>query len=72
MKREITYQYIATVLEGVGEVLKTEHPAILKDKVMSPAGTTAAGYAKLEEGKVRDSFIKAMEASYERAKGFSK
>ena len=72
MKREITYQYIATLFEGVGEVLKTEHPALLKDKVMSPAGTTAAGYAKLEEGKVRDSFIKAMEASYERAKGFSK
>lgn len=70
MKREITYQYIATLFEGVGEVLKTEHPAILKDKVMSPAGTTAAGYAKLEEGKVRDSFIKAMEAAYERAKGF--
>ena len=72
MKREITYQYIATLFEGVGEVLKTEHPALLKDKVMSPAGTTAAGYAKLEEGGVRDSFIKAMEASYERAKGFSK
>jgi len=72
MKREITYQYIATLFEGVGEVLKSEHPAILKDKVMSPAGTTAAGYAKLEEGKVRDSFIKAMEASYERAKSFSK
>ena len=72
MKREITYQYIATLFEGVGEVLKSEHPALLKDKVMSPAGTTAAGYAKLEEGKVRDSFIKAMEASYERAKGFSK
>ncbi|ATB70275.1 pyrroline-5-carboxylate reductase [Sulfurospirillum diekertiae] len=72
MKREITYQYIATLFEGVGEVLKTEHPALLKDKVMSPSGTTAAGYAKLEEGKVRDSFIKAMEASYERAKGFSK
>ena len=72
MKREMTYQYVATLFEGVGEVLKSEHPAILKDKVMSPAGTTAAGYAKLEEGGVRDSFIKAMEASYERAKGFSK
>lgn len=71
MKREITYQYIATLFEGVGEVLKSEHPAILKDKVMSPAGTTAAGYAKLEEGKVRDSFIKAMEASYERAKSLA-
>ena len=72
MKRDMTYQYVATLFEGIGEVLKSEHPAILKDKVMSPAGTTAAGYAKLEEGKVRDSFIKAMEASYERAKGFSK
>ncbi len=72
MKRDISYAYVAALFEGVGEVLKSEHPALLKDKVMSPAGTTAAGYAKLEEGGVRDSFIKAMEASYERAKGFSK
>ena len=71
LKRELSYAYIATLFEGMGEVLKHEHPAILKDKVMSPGGTTAAGYAKLEEGQVRDSFIKAMEASYERAKNFS-
>lgn len=71
LKRELSYAYIATLFEGMGEVLKNEHPAILKDKVMSPGGTTAAGYAKLEEGQVRDSFIKAMEASYERAKNFS-
>jgi pyrroline-5-carboxylate reductase len=72
LKRELTFPMIAALFEGVGEVLKTEHPALLKDKVMSPAGTTVAGYMKLEEGKVRDSFIKAMEASYERAKEFSK
>jgi len=40
----------------------------LKDKVTSPAGTTIAGVTKLEEGGVRDSFIKAMEASYLRTK----
>jgi len=68
MKREQSYPIIAALFEGMGEVLKNEHPAVLKDKVMSPAGTTVAGYMKLEEGKVRDSFIKAMEASYERAK----
>ena len=72
LKREKTYPLIAALLEGMGEVLQQEHPALIKDKVMSPAGTTAAGYAKLEEGKVRDSFIKAMEASYEKAKDLGK
>lgn len=72
LKREVTFPMIAALFEGVGEVLKREHPALLKDKVMSPAGTTVAGYKKLEEGKVRDSFIKAMEASYERAKELGK
>lgn len=45
-----------------------EHPAIIKDKVMSPAGTTAYGYKALEDGKVRASFIKAIEKAYNRAK----
>lgn len=72
MKREATYPIIAALFEGMGEVLKSEHPSLLKDKVMSPAGTTVAGYAKLEEGGVRDSFIKAMEASFERAKSLGK
>lgn len=71
LKRELTYPMIAALFEGMGEVLKHEHPAILKDKVMSPAGTTVAGYAKLEEGGVRDSFIKAMEAAYERSKALN-
>ncbi len=68
LKRDVTYKYIAQLFSGVGEVLKDEHPALLKDKVTSPKGTTIAGITKLEEGKVRDSFIKAMEASYKRAK----
>lgn len=71
LKRELTYQYIATLFEGVGKVLQEEHPALLKDKVTSPKGTTIAGTAKLEEGRVRDSFIKAIEASYIRAKEIS-
>lgn len=68
LKRDISYQFVAALFDGMGEVLKHEHPAVLKDKVMSPAGTTVAGYAKLEEGRVRDSFIKAMEAAYLRTK----
>ena len=68
LKRDITYKYIAALFEGVGIVLEDIHPALLKDKVTSPNGTTIAGIAKLEEGKVRDSFIKAMRASYEKTK----
>jgi len=55
-------------MDGMGALLADEHPALLKDKVMSPGGTTAAGYAALEEGRVRDSFIRAMEACYHRTK----
>ena len=71
LKRELSYKYVAQLFFGVGEVLKTEHPALLKDKVTSPNGTTIAGIAKLEEGGVRDSFIKAMEAAYKKAKKLS-
>lgn len=69
LNRQVSYQFIAALFEGMGEVLKDEHPAVLKDKVTSPAGTTIAGLAKLEEGKVRDSFIKATEAAFNRAQG---
>ncbi len=31
---------------------------------MSPGGTTAAGYATLEAGRVRDGFIKAIESAF--------
>ena len=39
---------------------------------MSPGGTTSAGYAKLEEGAVRDSMIKAINAAYSKAVEFGK
>ncbi len=68
LARDVSYQLAAAMLEGTGAVLKEEHPAILKDKVTSPSGTTIVGIAKLEESGVRDGFMKAIEASYLRAK----
>lgn len=68
MKREVSYEFISALFEGVGAVLQNVHPAILKDQVSSPNGTTIAGIAALEEGAIRDSFIKAMRASYEKAR----
>jgi pyrroline-5-carboxylate reductase len=52
---------------GFGELIGEIHPALLKDGVMSPGGTTAAGYAALEKGKVRAACIDAVEKAYTKA-----
>ena len=67
LPRAVSYEYVAALMDGMGALLEDEHPALLKDRVMSPGGTTAAGYAALESGGVRESFIRAMEAAYRRA-----
>jgi pyrroline-5-carboxylate reductase len=72
LPRAVSFEYVAALMDGMGALLEEEHPALLKDKVMSPGGTTAAGYAALEEGRVRDSFIKAMEACYMRSVALGK
>ena len=43
------------------------HPAVLKDQVASPAGTTIAGLHALERGGVRAALIDAVTAAYERS-----
>lgn len=57
-----------TVLGSAKMVLKSgNHPAILKDKVATPQGTTVCGLLELEEGKVRASIIRAVENATIRA-----
>ena len=45
-----------------------EHPAALRDKVTSPAGTTIEGIRILERGGVRSSMIEAVIAATEKSK----
>ena len=71
LPRDKSYEYVAALMDGMGALLEDEHPAIIKDKVTSPGGTTIAGIVALEEGGVRDSFIQAVEACYERTKELS-
>ncbi len=57
-----------TVLGAAKTVLETgSHPAALKDGVCSPAGTTVAGVAALEERAFRGAVIDAVVAGFNRA-----
>ena len=61
-----------TVLGAAKMVLKTgEHPAVLKNKVTSPGGTTSAGLLALEEGALKASFIKAVKDAAQRERALS-
>jgi pyrroline-5-carboxylate reductase len=64
LKREDSMRFVQALFGGFAPLLASKHPALIKDSVMSPGGTTAAGYSALEEKGVRDGFIKAIEAAF--------
>ena len=67
LKRDDAMAIMRGLFGGFGELIQDVHPALLKDGVMSPGGTTAAGYGALEDGNVRASCIDAIEKAYKRA-----
>nr|ACO14615.1 Pyrroline-5-carboxylate reductase [Caligus clemensi] len=70
LPRELSYKLAAQTMVGSGRmVLATgEHPAVLKDAVCSPAGTTIEALDTLEKGGMRSSIMKAVEAATNRCK----
>ena len=67
LKRDDAMAIMRGLFGGFGALIQDVHPALLKDGVMSPGGTTAAGYGALEDGNVRASCMDAVERAYERA-----
>ena len=67
LKRDHAMAVMRGLFDGFGTLIQEVHPSLLKDGVMSPGGTTAAGYGALEEGNVRASCMNAIEKAYKRA-----
>ncbi len=69
LSREVALKLAAqTALGAARMVLESgQHPAILRDQVTSPGGTTIAGLHKLEEKGLRDALISAVQAATERS-----
>jgi pyrroline-5-carboxylate reductase len=67
LKRDDAMAIMRGLFGGFGELIQDIHPALLKDGVMSPGGTTAAGYGALEDGNVRSACMNAVEKAYKRA-----
>lgn len=49
----------------------SKHPAILREEVCSPAGTTIAAVKKLEENGLRNAIFEAVNAAYQKAQELS-
>jgi len=74
LNRQTALELAAQTVKGGAEmVLRSgKHPAELKDMVASPAGTTIAGIAELEDNAFRSTVIKAVKAAVERSKELGK
>jgi pyrroline-5-carboxylate reductase len=70
LPRDIATLLAAQTMMGASRmVLDTgDHPALLKDAVTTPAGSTVDGILELEDGKLRVTLIKAVMKATQRAK----
>lgn len=67
LKREDSQILVQGLFDGFASLIAHEAPARIKDGVMSPGGTTAAGYAALERCNVRHGMMEAVKDAYAKA-----
>ncbi len=71
LSRQSAYRLAANAMIGSAELMLTsgKHPAVLKDMVTSPKGTTIEAVKKFEEKGLRTAIIEGMMACYEKSRG---
>ena len=69
LPRSTATELVVQTVVGSAKLLREtgEHPTVLRERVTSPGGTTAAAIRQLEDHKVRAAFITAMEAARDRS-----
>jgi pyrroline-5-carboxylate reductase len=70
LPRSTSTELVVQTLVGSAKMLRETgtHPAVLREQVTSPGGTTASALRELEIHKVRAAFLAAMEAARNRSR----
>ncbi|HET8602379.1 MAG TPA: pyrroline-5-carboxylate reductase [Marmoricola sp.] len=73
LPRSTATELVVQTVVGSAKLLREtgEHPTVLRERVTSPGGTTAAAVRQLEDHKVRAAFITAMEAARDRSRALA-
>jgi pyrroline-5-carboxylate reductase len=73
LPRSTASELVVQTVVGSAKLLREtgEHPTVLRERVTSPGGTTAAAVRELEDHKVRAAFLTAMEAARNRSRALA-
>jgi pyrroline-5-carboxylate reductase len=73
LPRSTATELVIQTMVGSAKLLREtgEHPTVLRERVTSPGGTTAAAVRQLEEHKVRAAFMVALESARDRSRALA-
>ncbi len=73
LPRTTATELVVQTMMGSAKLLREtgEHPTVLRERVTSPGGTTAAAVRELEDHKVRAAFMTALEAARDRSRALA-
>jgi pyrroline-5-carboxylate reductase len=73
LPRATASELVVQTVVGSAKLLREtgEHPVVLRERVTSPGGTTAAAIRELEDHKVRAVFLTALEAARDRSRALA-